>query len=62
MSHSHYSYDQQAGRDRFADDVNRIFERNGMAFEFKDAKSRGWRQPCFMKAWRKRRFTRVTHH
>jgi hypothetical protein len=35
-NHSHYSYDRQVGRDRFAADVNRIFERNGMAFELKD--------------------------
>lgn len=33
MSHSHYSYDQDAGRDKFAEAVNRIFERNGVAFE-----------------------------
>lgn len=33
MSHSHYSYDQDAGREKFAHDVNRLFERNGMAFE-----------------------------
>jgi hypothetical protein len=35
-SHSHYEYDQDSGRQRFADDVNRIFERNGMAFELID--------------------------
>jgi len=34
FSHSHYSYDQQAGRYRFAEDVNRLFERNGIAFEY----------------------------
>jgi len=33
MSHSHYSYDQEAGRSKFASDVNRIFERKGIAFE-----------------------------
>ncbi len=33
MSHSHYSYDQDSGREKFAHDVNRLFERNGMAFE-----------------------------
>jgi AbiJ N-terminal domain 4 len=33
MSHSHYSYDRDAGREKFAYDVNRIFERNGMTFE-----------------------------
>ena len=32
MSHSHYAYDQETGRDKFAQDVNRIFERNGVAF------------------------------
>ncbi|WP_454734296.1 AbiJ-NTD4 domain-containing protein [Cupriavidus pauculus] len=36
MSHSHYTYDQEAGREKFAADVNRIFERNGMAFELID--------------------------
>jgi hypothetical protein len=36
MSHSHYSYDRDAGRARFTQDVNRMFERNGMAFELKD--------------------------
>ena len=33
MSHSHYSYDRDTGREKFAHDVNRVFERNGMAFE-----------------------------
>jgi hypothetical protein len=33
MSHSHYKYDQDAGREKFTHDVNRLFERNGMAFE-----------------------------
>lgn len=36
MSHSHYTYDQESGRQKFALDVNRIFERNGMAFELVD--------------------------
>ena len=35
-SHSHYSYDRQAGRGKFIADVNRVFERNGMAFELKE--------------------------
>jgi len=35
MSHSHYSYDQKAGRAKFEQDVNRIFERNGVAFDLK---------------------------
>jgi hypothetical protein len=33
--HSHYTYDQEGGRKKFEADVNRIFERNGMAFELK---------------------------
>lgn len=36
MSHSHYTYDQESGRQKFASDVNRIFERNGMGFELLD--------------------------
>lgn len=32
MGHSHYTYDQQAGREKFQDEVNRMFERNGIAF------------------------------
>lgn len=35
MSHSHYSYDRETGREKFTHDVNRMFERNGMAFELK---------------------------
>ncbi len=34
-SHSHYTYDRESGRAKFANDVNRMFERNGMAFELK---------------------------
>lgn len=33
MGHHHYSYDQETGRLQFANDVNRILERNGIAFE-----------------------------
>lgn len=33
FGHSHYSYDQGLGRQNFEHDVNRIFERNGMAFQ-----------------------------
>ena len=33
MSHSHYNYNRDAGRESFAHDVNRIFERNGIAFK-----------------------------
>jgi hypothetical protein len=36
MSHSHYKYNRDSGRDKFANDVNRIFERNGVAFELKE--------------------------
>lgn len=32
-NHSHYAYDQERGQEKFAADVNRIFERNGQAFE-----------------------------
>lgn len=34
--HDHLSYDADAGRERFAHDVNRIFERQGLAFELKE--------------------------
>jgi hypothetical protein len=33
--HSHYSYDQKVGQAKFEEDVNRMFERNGIAFELK---------------------------
>lgn len=33
LSHAHLSYDQAAGREKFAEDINQIFARNGMAFE-----------------------------
>jgi hypothetical protein len=36
MSHSHWSYDQEKGRARFQDDINLLFQRNGLAFELKD--------------------------
>lgn len=36
FGHMHYGYDQAAGQHRFAEDVNRLFERNGMAFELRD--------------------------
>ncbi len=35
-SHSHYAYDREAGREIFAQEVNRILECNGMAFELRD--------------------------
>jgi hypothetical protein len=36
-SHSHYSYDHAAGRAKFQEEVNRIFERNGIAFNLDDS-------------------------
>ena len=33
--HSHYTYDQVAGRKKFEAEINRIFDRNGMGFELK---------------------------
>jgi hypothetical protein len=36
MSHSHWSYDQKKGRAKFQEDVNLLFQRNGLAFELKD--------------------------
>jgi len=36
MRHNHYSYDQEKGRAEFQADVNRILERNGIAFELVD--------------------------
>jgi hypothetical protein len=32
FGHSHYSYDQRSGRQKFEQEVNRLLERNGMAF------------------------------
>ena len=31
-NHSHYSYDVNAGRSKFEQEINRIFERNGIAY------------------------------
>lgn len=36
MGHMHYSYEKEQGQHLFTEDVNRIFERNGMAFELRD--------------------------
>jgi hypothetical protein len=36
----HYSYDRAAGRDKFRDDVNRVFERNGIGFALEDGEIR----------------------
>ena len=35
LGHTHYSYNQEAGRTKFEGEVNRLFERNGLAFELK---------------------------
>jgi hypothetical protein len=36
MQHTHYSYDKEKGRVKFAEDINRIFERNGLSFTLND--------------------------
>lgn len=36
FSHSHHDYDQEAGRKDLAEEVNRLFERNGIAFQLHD--------------------------
>lgn len=36
FGHFHYDYDVDKGRKQFSDEVNRLFERNGIAFELKD--------------------------
>jgi len=36
MSHSHWSYDQEKGRAKFQQDVNLLFQRNGLALELKE--------------------------
>ena len=33
FSHNHLRFDVEAGRDEFRDDINRIFRRNGLAYE-----------------------------
>src|SRR5262245_38628893 len=35
FGHDHLSYDQEAGRAKFVQKINRFFERNGLAFEVK---------------------------
>jgi hypothetical protein len=35
FGHDHLSYDQEAGRTKLEQDINRFFERNGLAFELK---------------------------
>jgi hypothetical protein len=34
--HHHYRYDQSAGRRQFVEQLNRLFERNGVAFQIRD--------------------------
>jgi hypothetical protein len=36
FGHNHMSYDVDAGRQKFEEDVNRIFERQGLAFELRE--------------------------
>jgi hypothetical protein len=36
FGHDHLSYDKEAGRAKFEQDINRVFERNGLAFELKN--------------------------
>jgi hypothetical protein len=35
FGHDHLSFDQEKGRAKFEEDINRFFERNGLAFELK---------------------------
>jgi hypothetical protein len=36
FQHDHLTYDKKKGRAKFEEDINRFFERNGLAFELKD--------------------------
>ena len=36
FQHHHFGYDQDAGRAQFAAEVNRLFERNGIAYQLHD--------------------------
>jgi len=36
FQHDHLTYDKKKGRAKFEQDINRFFERNGLAFELKD--------------------------
>jgi hypothetical protein len=49
MSHSHYSYDREAGRAKFTQDVNRMYERNGIASSSETARSSGSPRRFFRK-------------
>ena len=42
-NHYHYNYDQAAGRISFEVETNRIFERNGIAYELKGGEKRSHR-------------------
>ena len=36
FSHHHYDYDQPGGRQTFAEEINRLFEHNGLAYQLRD--------------------------
>jgi len=36
FGHDHLTFDKEKGRAKFAEDINRFFERNGLAFDLKD--------------------------
>lgn len=36
FSHDHLTYDREKGRAKFEEDINRFFERNGLAFELNE--------------------------
>jgi len=36
FGHYHHGYDQEVGRRQFSEEVNRLFERNGIAFQLKE--------------------------
>ncbi len=36
FSHHHYDYDQLGGRQTFAEEINRLFEHNGLAYQLRD--------------------------
>jgi hypothetical protein len=40
FSHDHFTYEVDAGREKFAFDVNRIFERQGLTFEMNEGEIR----------------------
>jgi AbiJ N-terminal domain 4 len=36
FSHHHYDYDQPSGRQAFAEEINRLFEHNGLAYQLRE--------------------------